>query len=105
MSIPPSPHLPLEPLLRRSGLATALTTTRGTGWAPTAEYQHMAPLKLLAELVGRSQRQMSRWRAEGVPLPAAEDACDRLGLHPCEVWGDAWIAAALEGGAAGRRVT
>jgi hypothetical protein len=35
-------------------------------------------------------RQCIRYRKEGVTPEAAMTLCDRLGLHPCEVWGS-WI--------------
>lgn len=68
-------RLPLEPLLIRSGLDQAPQTT-------------------LAGLIAQTFRTVSRWAADGIPLKAAEDACDALSVHPCEVWGDDWTFAA-----------
>lgn len=93
-------HLTLNRLLEVSGvgLATASQATvgtrlhRGTTWG-----QHAAPHATLAELVGVSRRSVWRWSLEGIPLVSAEHACDALGLHPCQVWGDEWIDAVLGG--------
>lgn len=48
----------------------------------------------VARVVGVSRRTVARWQRCGVPLDATESACDALGLHPCEVWGDEYLYAA-----------
>lgn len=73
------PRLPFEPLHALADIAPD------------------APPRELAALFGVQTHHVYRWRADGLTLHAAEDACDRLGVHPCEVWGDDWIKAALDG--------
>lgn len=31
-----------------------------------------------------------RYRRMGIPLSRADEWACRLGMHPCELWGDAW---------------
>lgn len=101
-----SPHLPLEPLLARSGVASAVSFAElGHAWdlgAAEGTQEVPSPMTTLSELTGFSTRALHRWARSGVPLRSAEDACDALGLHPAEVWGDGWIEAveAIEGDAA-----
>ena len=92
----PQPHLELAPLLTRSGCDHATVSTAvSSGTYHEGVVHQAAPQTVLAELLGVSRRAVSRWAMSGVPLRSAEDACDRLGIHPCEVWGDDWIDAAL----------
>jgi hypothetical protein len=38
------------------------------------------------------QRNIYRWRAEGVPLYTADEVCcEVLGVHPHQVYGDRWF--------------
>lgn len=61
---------------------------------PLAPLRAHAPSNsALAAWIGVSRRAVVRWQLEGIPLPAAEDACEVLGLHPSEVWGDEWLYA------------
>lgn len=86
------PRLDLARLLRRSGLDEAVSI-RPTSNAEYS-YEVLAPNTIMAELVGRPRDVICRWQREGgIPLRAAEDCCDALGLHPVEVWGDDWIDA------------
>lgn len=39
-------------------------------------------------------RQVERWKAQGLTVKAAENVCDRLGVHPMWVWGDEYYEAA-----------
>ncbi len=55
----------------------------------------LAPLRALARSnvqlaawLGIGPRQVDRWRTQGVPINSAEKACDTLGVHPTELWGD-----------------
>ncbi len=103
MSQPCQPRLPLEPLMVLAGADRAVTTWSQSGDSPSfyrgqegASYSQSSPLTTLAELIGASRRTVCRWMSAGIPLRAAEDACDALSLHPCEVWGDEWIDACLQ---------
>ncbi len=92
MSLPPQPRLSLQALLDLSGLNTA------TVEAPNGNrgvHEVLAPQTVLAEKLGVTRRSVCRWAHDGIPLTWAEDAAHLLGVHPCEVWGDDWIAAAL----------
>jgi len=42
----------------------------------------------LAELFGTDTHSIARWFKIGVRWNMAEDLCDRIGLHPAEVWPD-----------------
>lgn len=98
MSCPAQPRLPLLPLLKHTGLDQAVVLFhRNDTNSYRGEYlqERPAPQTLLAELVGQNRRTVNRWAVDGIPLPAAEDACDLLGVHPCNVWGDVWIEAVL----------
>lgn len=78
------------------------------GWIPIRRGGHFFQARLsfgplraqratisgLAESIGVSRRNVIRWKHSGVPVNAAESACDALGLHPCEVWGDEYLYAA-----------
>lgn len=58
--------LPPKPLLDRAG------TTAGE----------------IAETAGVSRRTVERWKAgAGIRIAAVEQCCDRLGMHPAEVYG------------------
>lgn len=102
MSHPASPKLSLEPLLRATGCDRAIVTydTRGGGWCPQGRLGYVAtascpaPQVALAERIGVSLRSVSRWAVDGIPIQAAEDAAFAFGLHPVNVWEDAWIFAA-----------
>lgn len=47
-------------------------------------------LERAADAFGVDQRSIMRWRAEGVPLYAADAAACAVDLVPTLVWGDAW---------------
>lgn len=56
--------------------------------------------RALAELLGISHRAVDRIiteRGRQVPLSYAERYAERLGVHPIELWGDAYLAAVAEG--------
>jgi hypothetical protein len=40
----------------------------------------------LADLLGVAPRTIVRWRAHGIPAPAADRAATRIGLHPHDIW-------------------
>jgi len=43
---------------------------------------------------GVTRRAITRWRAGGnVEIRTAESVCDRIGTHPCAVWGDDYLRA------------
>ncbi len=99
MSLPVQPVLPLDALLRCSGIDRAVTTTVQPGstkfYRGEGSRVQFSPLTTASQLLGVSLRTVNRWSVAGIPLRAAEDACDVLSLHPCEVWGDEWIDACL----------
>lgn len=99
MPRPPQPLLPLKELMVSSGLdrvSSPAQHLRDGRWDKSQwTYLHAAPMQALAEHAGRDRRTCHRWAKEGLPLSIAEDLCDILGLHPVEVWGDAWIMAVL----------
>lgn len=88
------PRLPFGPLVRLSRVEEAVTTF-AFGYNPETECDLPCPARAFSEATGFSRRAYARWQVEGIPLSSAEQACDRLGLHPCEVWGDEWIVAVL----------
>lgn len=88
------PHLELAALLRMSGLDHATVACK-SAWHNDCSYEVDAPQTILAEVLGTSLRTVGRWASGGIPLSAAEDAAHVLGLHPCEIWGNDWIEAAL----------
>ena len=93
------PRLPLEPFLAITGLELAVTTwNQATGnlYRGESSYAVASPVTTASQFLGVSRRTVCRWSVAGIPLRAAEDACDVLGFHPCEVWGDAWIDACLQ---------
>lgn len=49
----------------------------------------------LAELLGMSRRNLTRYVQQGMSMRVAERFCDRLGLFPVEVWGDDWLDAVV----------
>lgn len=99
MSRTAEPRLPFADLMRASGCSSATVSgpTRPTrdfmGVDRTRDFDQGAPVTLLAELIGVSRRTLHVWKRQDVPLSAAENACDALGLHPCEVWADAYLDA------------
>ena len=44
----------------------------------------------IASVLGVTRRTIVRWKIIGLDCWTADKAAVRLGLHPCEVWGDAW---------------
>lgn len=70
-------RLPFEPLFALSGVA------------PDASVGETATA------FGVTHGTIQRWRANGMTLVAADNACDHIGIHPCGVWGDTWIELAL----------
>lgn len=94
MSRPPGLRLPMAPLLAYSGIDRATvavrpfghTNKRGFDWIDIPSVD-----AIFGELVGVKGRCVGEWRRLGIPIKAAEDACNVLGFHPCEVWGDDWI--------------
>lgn len=94
------PMLPLAELWGAYGLDHAITSQTVANQYGQFGLSDARPagVTVLAELAGVSKRQVQRWRHDGIPLSIAEDICDTLGLHPCEVWGDTWIEAVLSMG-------
>jgi hypothetical protein len=99
MSMKSGPRLPLGPLLEITGLDTATSPRQGTDWhdnpLPQPVGRQPAPLTLLAEHLQVSLKSVGRWSRYGIPLKAAEAACDYFGLHPCEVWFDDYLEVAV----------
>lgn len=70
-------RLPFEPLLTRVGVSsTASSTTSSPG--------------PFLDRIGVTRSSWTRWRASGIPWYWADRAAAAYGLHPCEVWGEAW---------------
>ena len=44
----------------------------------------------MAEQLATDRRMIYRWQETGVPWPTADRLAVLIGLHPSEVWGDAW---------------
>src|SRR4051812_36183159 len=88
------PRLPFGPLIRLSRVEEAVTE-RVFLFNSDVDATQPCPALAFSEATGCSRRAYHRWQTEGIPLSSAEQACDRLGLHPCEVWGDEWIVAVL----------
>lgn len=99
--------LPLEPLMRMSGAATACSPFRNRRYLnqgdQVSRIEYMAltpsPKQTLAELIGVGVWTIDRWGRRGIPLLKADAAAVACGLHPVEVWGDAFHEAwdAFEG--------
>ena len=71
-------------------------------WAPLAavvaeRLPHITCDTQLSVALGVSNRSLARWKATGqLGLSTAEDVCERFGLHPAQVWGQAaWNAVAF----------
>lgn len=78
-------------------MTATMTRNRGLDWAPLADYVDNNTTDVdLAACLGVTPRTLQRWRA-GTPmrLSTAEDVADRLGVHPLEVWGEAYEAHCL----------
>lgn len=86
-------NLPLAPLMALAGFdhATVQVPCRNGGYS-----ERWAGQTFLAELTFWSKTAVRGWVTRGLSVETAEDVCDRLGIHPCEVWGDLWIEAVLE---------
>ena len=77
--------------------------------ADRRKYRHKAP-RIKADLLvafitendshvgGTSKAMMERWLRDGVDLYVADAACVKRGVHPYEVFGDAWWNVPIEGG-------
>ena len=53
-------------------------------------------LVITAELCGVSTRTVSRWKAVGLTDCWSDRVAIRLGVHPCVIWGRAWLDRAME---------
>jgi hypothetical protein len=53
--------------------------------------RHCGSHRRAAELLGVTDRTIQRWR-DGIPIAAAVELADHLGMHPVELWGDDYIA-------------
>jgi hypothetical protein len=60
---------------------------------PLAPLDALVGSDSLADRLGVNPRIVSRARKNGVTLTYAEDWADVLGVHPVEVWGDAYLLA------------
>lgn len=47
----------------------------------------------LATHCGTIRRQIQRWRRHGVTVRRADELAIKIGRHPLEVWGSAWVKA------------
>ena len=57
-------------------------------WEPLAVMLGGGTDKEMAYVIGRSGRQIARWRNQGgLQLHVAEALCDEMRWHPTEVWG------------------
>jgi len=90
------PRLPLAPLERiaraRADLPSSGSSREGSGnWFNDHVFSQMC---------GVSSRAICRWRETAsdsypggeVPWRSADLAATRLGLHPLDIWGEAWMA-------------
>ena len=50
----------------------------------------------VASLGENTGRQYYRWRHGGVPLYAGDEVACRIGLHPTQIWGAAFLEAGME---------
>lgn len=48
------------------------------------------PTAVISELTGIGRRRLTRWQSAGVPEEEADRIACSLGLHPADIWGDAW---------------
>lgn len=72
----PFTKLPLRPLMERGGYETA---------------------NELGRVLGLTRTNVQQMKDRGVPIHRADDFAGRCGLHPLEVWGDAFYDALQEG--------
>lgn len=77
---------PLEEILERS-----LDDIAAPGW----QTRRACSTVRHAELLGVHQRQLYRWRHQGLTWAQADLLAVRIGFHPGDVWGRDWWA--LEG--------
>ncbi|MFT3851963.1 MAG: hypothetical protein QM733_04390 [Ilumatobacteraceae bacterium] len=77
------PRLPIGPL-------EAWLNLRDSNTSPSADRQLGGRLsgRRIAELIGVHQGIVQRWRADGVPLHAADRAAINAGTHPLAIWPD-----------------
>lgn len=86
------PYAPLEFEMRRGQLLydPALMTYR----LDEEPVEHgLWTDELAAEVLGVSQRQIMRYKADGVPVARADDFAIRIGSHPLDIWGASWTIA------------
>lgn len=86
------PRLPLAPLLKAAGVEGLQVIPRRSRPGGIGGDRQLieSPITRLADMIGVSRRNVHRWQRDGVPEAAADRAALAIGLHPCEVWGDAW---------------
>lgn len=73
-------YVPLAPL---EAIARAAANHSDEEWGPAT----------FAQLVGVSDRTITRWRKSGRILwHVADEAACALGMHPLNIWGDDWLA-------------
>lgn len=72
---------------------TALLAPTRLPYAPLCAF---APTrKALARRLDIDRHALVILERNGITLAAADRICDRLGVHPTEIWGDDWLTAVL----------
>lgn len=92
----PLPNLPFRPLaLKRAGdqrllmdLPEADQRKELNNARMHNRYGGFMTLNDLSDLFGSNPATLRRWFKIGVRWTLAEDLCDRMGVHPVEVWPD-----------------
>jgi hypothetical protein len=80
----PLPRLPLQPLLEATGVSKSESIRdRYVTGRPN-------PISELAHRCGVRARTVHRWRTNDLEMYVADRAAISCGLHPADVWGQAW---------------
>lgn len=90
-----SVRLPVDPLVRAAGAHLSIASQDHPAGCTVLQLPN--PVGALALQLGTRPRTVHRWKAEGgIPFYVADRAALALGMHPGEVWGQAWWAASYE---------
>lgn len=83
-----------RPWTIRSNDSRGARSHRSAGFDPRYEGTESTNLsaEVIAGLLNVSRRQVDRWKVEGLTVRSAERACESLGIHPVELWGDDYYA-------------
>lgn len=87
---PTVPYAPLERLLR----ARYDSADFVPGLNPRGEHGLWCD-DAAAVMLDTHRRRIQQWKTQGLPARTADNMAARAGLHPLEVWGQAWTCAEI----------